>query len=349
MLDLIEAKIDSVLLSYIGSAARGEEVLLGDKELETDELFEKALLKFFLSPFAATKDSYAFSHHDNTKFNEVRSYALAIMKEEGDFCENAMKISQHLYLAGNHPNIKPGEFFVCRLNGLTYEETGVTALGLFKSETKDYFLTYEPNVGSGLSAKLELGAKLNALDKGALILLKNNGDEPIVLLMNKTSIDVNYWSHNFLGVQPLDDSSRRTDSILKSCISFAKSKTSSQVSKTEIIELNNYVSTYFEEKSNFDSKEFFSGLPDHDSAKLLEEHLKKKSLTTGVDLQERFTIDRNAAKKASKRLNRTIKLDTDIELKISNSTDDEQSRIEKGYDSEKKMHYYKIYFNEELG
>ena len=42
-----------------------------------------------------------------------------------------------------------------------------------------------------------------------------------------------------------------------------------------------------------------------------------------------------------------IKLDTDVEIRINANMRTEKKVIEKGFDKEKGMHYYKIYFNNE--
>jgi hypothetical protein len=42
-----------------------------------------------------------------------------------------------------------------------------------------------------------------------------------------------------------------------------------------------------------------------------------------------------------------IKLDTDVEIRINATMRTEKRVIEKGFDKEKGMHYYKIYFNNE--
>ena len=42
-----------------------------------------------------------------------------------------------------------------------------------------------------------------------------------------------------------------------------------------------------------------------------------------------------------------IKLDKTIEIKITDITKEKANMIEKGYDAEKNMKYYKLYYNEE--
>jgi hypothetical protein len=42
-----------------------------------------------------------------------------------------------------------------------------------------------------------------------------------------------------------------------------------------------------------------------------------------------------------------IKLDNNIEIKLHNASEQAQTQIERGFDENKGMYYYKIFFNEE--
>jgi len=53
-------------------------------------------------------------------------------------------------------------------------------------------------------------------------------------------------------------------------------------------------------------------------------------------------------KKEKSKIKSIIKLDTNIEIKLDVDAPDAASEyLERGYDEEKKMKYYKVYFNEE--
>ena len=53
--------------------------------------------------------------------------------------------------------------------------------------------------------------------------------------------------------------------------------------------------------------------------------------------------------KEKKKIKSEILLDTRIQIKIDvDEIDTVKDNVERGYDDEKKMHFYKVYFNEEL-
>ena len=65
-----------------------------------------------------------------------------------------------------------------------------------------------------------------------------------------------------------------------------------------------------------------------------------------MDINE-FNISTNAIKEIKREIKNLIRLDKTIEIKITDITKEKANMIEKGYDAEKNMKYYKLYYNEE--
>ena len=69
----------------------------------------------------------------------------------------------------------------------------------------------------------------------------------------------------------------------------------------------------------------------------------------GLVLAETFNISPIVLKKQKQAIKNFIKLDTNIQIKLDfRNPDSSKQFIEKGFDEEKEMYYYKVYFNEEL-
>ena len=60
-----------------------------------------------------------------------------------------------------------------------------------------------------------------------------------------------------------------------------------------------------------------------------------------------FFISKPVVKKAKRSFKNNIQLDTQMEIKILSSEAQAEGFLERGYDDEKGMKYYKIYFNNE--
>ena len=66
-------------------------------------------------------------------------------------------------------------------------------------------------------------------------------------------------------------------------------------------------------------------------------------------MEASFNIEQTTLKKEKKKIKSEILLDTMIQIKIDpNEIDTVKENLERGYDEEKKMHFYKVFFNEEL-
>ena len=61
-----------------------------------------------------------------------------------------------------------------------------------------------------------------------------------------------------------------------------------------------------------------------------------------------FNISANAIKEVKKQINKSIiKLDKTIEIKLTDINKENSEYIERGFDPEKQMYFYKLYFNDE--
>ena len=68
-----------------------------------------------------------------------------------------------------------------------------------------------------------------------------------------------------------------------------------------------------------------------------------------VVIPDAFSISTPVVQKQKKTIKNEIKLDTNIQIKIAvNDADSTHKFIEQGYDHEKEMHFYKVYYNNEL-
>ena len=67
-----------------------------------------------------------------------------------------------------------------------------------------------------------------------------------------------------------------------------------------------------------------------------------------LGLEENFNVSPSTLKKEKNKIKSQINLDTKIQIKLDISEGDSlKENIEKGFDEERKMHFYKVFFNEE--
>jgi len=67
-----------------------------------------------------------------------------------------------------------------------------------------------------------------------------------------------------------------------------------------------------------------------------------------VLIRNQFDVSERVVNKEKKKIKTDIKLDTNIQIKLDIDAPEAASEyLERGYDEDKKMHFYKAYFNAE--
>ena len=161
-----------------------------------------------------------------------------------------------------------------------------------------------------------------------------------VYIVDRNINDAMYWKKNFLMIEEEKNEYTNTAKVLKSCKKYIAKKENIEPEKR--LELMNNSVEYFENNEEFDLEKFTEKVFDNQ-----EESDKFKVYIDSYDVDNKFSISSNAVTKIKKTIKKCIKLDDNVEIKFSDTVDDIDNLIEKGYDREKKRKYYKIYYNDE--
>ena len=329
----------------MGNKNNDEGVILSDITTNLTPELRIALIKYFLQSFDGKEEAWNFTHEDDVRFNEISSYATE-MFEGADFVDVSKKVARHLYESSVHPNIKGGELFVVNLSNVVYEGKSVAALGFFKSETKDTFLRFVSK-NNNLEVENEIGANVNRLDKGCIIL--NHKDEKgffVFTLDSSNRTDAKYWTDDFLGITPRQNEFTFTKDVLSMTKDFVAKVLPSEypVSKAEQVELLNKSVNYFKGNESFSMQSYEEQvLGDEKLIDSFHRHKEAYEQEREVELKDDFAISDNAVKKQERRMKSVIKLDKNFHIYVHGG----EQLIEQSYDEERGMKCYKLYFREE--
>ena len=107
---------------------------------------------------------------------------------------------------------------------------------------------------------------------------------------------------------------------------------------------------YFNKNEKFDAKDFSKNvIGDTKMSHEFNRFKKNYAEENNLDDLEDFDISQSAVKNMKRRFKNYIKLDTNIELKINfNNIESSLEFVEKGFDRDKDMYYYKVFFNKEV-
>ena len=341
-----ESGLKALALHKVGNKSAGEGIVLSEKLLEVDDVVKPLLLQYFLSPFKEG-ELFNLSHPADLELNEVFHYVSAIFNDPVCLLAQSQKLAQHLYRHSTHPKIKNGEFYVAYLENCRLHQETVSAVGLFKSESRETYLKVYPVDGS-FEIGHDDGINIHKLDKGCLIF--NTGREEgyvaaIVDNLNKGS-EAQYWRDDFLQVSPRSDNYYKTSAVMELCKKFVTDKLPEafELSRTDQADILNRSMKFLKENESFELDEFNGqvlGAPAIINA--FSEFKNQFRSEQNVDISENFQISESAVKRQARFMKSVIKLDKNFHIYVHG----ESQMAERGYDQARQLNYYKLYFKEE--
>ncbi|SDW47237.1 hypothetical protein SAMN05444411_101804 [Lutibacter oricola] len=348
MIKRTRAAISKFIVHKVGNKFNSATNVFSENTVKFDEESYNLMLPFLLKPYANVAESYRFNHHANIELNEINNYANEIFTNEESFVEVSKHIVTHLFEQSNSAQIKTGDVIVALFEDIEYKDIITPAIGIFKIENKvDFFQTYMET--DTLDVFVQKGISTKKLDKGCLIINYTDDEGRTVLSVDNNNYDAQYWVNHFLNVKYADDSNQHTKNYIEMCTDFAEDVIKEDFGNQEKSKFLAKTVDYMKENDSVDYHDFKEELFEEDDHKdLFEDYKKQFEENNDLLLRNQFAISDIVLKKQKQRLKTEIKLDTNIQIKLDiDAPDAPEEYLEKGYDEEKKMKFYKVYFNEE--
>jgi hypothetical protein len=354
MFDFTSANLDKLVIHQVGNKLRDEGVHTSPATYEMkDGNVEELLLKYFLTSF---KDNslYKFFHETDVNLNELYMSVSYIFINPESFYYQSINILKHLYSKSSHPKIRGGEFYMAYFKDCIINDQKTDAVGIFKTEKKGTYLKItkyanEFTVGS------EKCIDVKKLDKGCIVFNVNSEGGyrvAIVDAVNKGDSQAMYWKDDFLQLTNVQDEYFNTKNCLVFCQDFIENiygEIYQADRKDKVVLMNNTVD-YFDKHSEFNLEDFTQDvIKEPELIEQFKGYKQNYDLNQGIKTVEQFSVSNHAVKSIKRKLKSLIKLDTDFEIKVKNSSSEDSNMqfIERGFDNEKGMNFYKVYFNEE--
>jgi hypothetical protein len=344
MINLKEGVLSRMALHKVGSNQEGNGLHLSDNETDlSDPQLRGTLQKYFLSGF---KDQtyYNLGHENDIALNEVFHFAEIIFNDPESIFEVSKELAKHLYSISDHPNIKEGDFCVAYLENLQFNEGFTDAIGIFKAENKDVFL----KIGRHFDLGYDEGINISRLDKGCIIFNteKENGYFLAIEDHTNKGNDAQYWKNKFLNVKPREDAFYHTKNYIHLCKNFVSEVLDKQenIEKTDQIDFLNRTSDFFVKKESFNVKDFEDEvIAEPQIIDKFRGFIKNYEEENALNIIEEFNISTPAVKSTKRVFKSVLKLDKNFHIYVHGN----RQLIEKGFDEEKQMQYYKVYFTNE--
>jgi hypothetical protein len=170
-----------------------------------------------------------------------------------------------------------------------------------------------------------------------------------VIRVDNNNYNTQYWIKSFLNIVYPDDSNQHTKNCIELCREFSKevlqpnfggqaqsnflANTVDFFKENEIVKIETFKEEVFDEE---------------DHIQLFEDYKKTYESDNKVLIRNQFDVSEIALKKQKQKIKTEIKLDTNIQIKLDVDAPYASAEyLERGYDDEKKMYYYKVFFNAE--
>nr|WP_199076956.1 nucleoid-associated protein [Pedobacter sp. ASV19] len=350
MISFSEASLAELSIHRIGNKSEDEFYVLSEQSLVIeDEQLKNLLLQYFLGPYGKVNEIYRFFHpNEDLNLNEVYHFAESIFEKGEGFHDNSQQLAKYLYEISNHPKIKSGELYVAYFENVQIEGELHDAIGIFKSENKETYLkVYPENSGFNVSYERE-AINISKLDKGCLIINteKDQGYKIAVIDQTNRGAEAVYWKDEFLKLRIRNDNYHQTSNVLGVYKNFVTQKLDEdfEISKADKIDLLNRSIKYFKEKDSFDLDEFSSEvIANAEGIESFKNYKKSYEEEFDTAIPDSFDISDAAVKKQARDYKSVLKLDKNFHIYIHGN----KELIEKGFDDDKSMNYYKVYFREE--
>ena len=349
MINLFNAHIESLSIHRVGNKSRNEAFFLSEQPYNLNDEIVPLLKEYFFKPFREKEENYyQFAHDVDLEYNDMFNLATEIFANPSSGHDISKKITQHLFEQSNHPHIKNGEVYIAYITNISIDNNVVDAIGVFKSEIKTDFLQFEEKEKT-LEMVLQQGVNLNKQDKGCLIFNYKKEEGYKILTIDSNRYDARYWLEHFLSVDAFQDDNFFTKKYLKFCQGFAKDVILPAEDKKEEVLFMNRSVNFFAKNDEFEESKFLNEVVNNPD-------LIPESKNYKVDKGEKYSIEdvtnfpiANAAVSDARRsIKNVINLDTNIQIKLDFiNPESAEKYVEKGWDEEKQMYYYLVYFNKE--
>lgn len=349
MIDFSRAQLTHFAIHFVGNKGLGEELTLSEKTIEfKDDFVKETLLRYFLTPFK-TDIYYQFKGKVDVSLASVANASEDMFNSRKEFIAQSKQVATHLYNQTMHPKIAGGEFYVCYFKDATIDGELCDAIGYFKTENKDTYLKVFQHVDE-FDVDCDNGINIHKLDKGCLVFntdKKNGYKLSIIDTNNRNAECALYWEEDFINATLKTNGYYHTKNFIDTSRGFCEEilTEANNVKKEDQMMMLNKSTSYFKEKDKFNLKEF-----EHDvlvqpeiieAFKDYRTDYNKRMDLTAID---EFDVSSTAVKKNQKYMRTVVKLDKNFHIYIHSK----HENVERGFDEEKGLKYYKLFYvNEE--
>ncbi len=348
MLEFKRAEINQLAIHYVGNKSLEQDIIHSESEYTIqDDFIRDTLNRYFLNSFK-NDIYYQFKSSAEIHMADIHHFSKDFFNKSLSLYELSKKFATLLHDKTINPKTVGGELYVVDIKDCIVDGEMCDAIGIFKSETKETFLKVYPDQNQ-FKIDAEAGININKVDKGCLIFNSeiHDGFKIVIVETLNRGNDLLYWKEDFLNIAMRKDKFYHTQNIINTAKGFCEEVLTedNNASKTDQMMMMNRSMNYMKERDKFDIKDFEREVLGDNKEVVAafndyrDQFVKDHEITAIDD----FEISKSALKKNSKFMKSVLKLDKNFHIYVHGRHD----FIERNYDEEKGMYYYKLFFFKE--
>ncbi len=348
MLEFKRADIGQLAIHYVGNKSLEQDIIYSEQAYQiNDDFIRDTLKRYFLNSFK-NDIYYQFKSSSEIHMADVHNFVKDFFNKQASLFDISKKLAGILHDKTINPKTVGGEFYAVEIKDCIVDGEMCDAIGLFKSENKETFLKVFPE-NANFKVEADAGININKVDKGCLIFNSeiHEGFKIVVAETLSRGSDLLYWKEDFLNIGMRKDKFYHTQNIIDTTKGFCEEVLTEEnnASKTDQMMMMNRSMNYMKERDKFDIKDFEREVLGDNKEVVAafndyrDQFIKDHEITAIDD----FEISKSALKKNSKFMKSVLKLDKNFHIYVHGRHD----FIERNYDEEKGMYYYKLFFFKE--
>ena len=300
---------------------------------------QEFLRRLFLKPFANMGETFTFAEGED---GDVFHGLCAGIHAGRDLVEASRSIAQRLLEVLRQHDLKGGDVFVAKFNGVELNGARHAAVGVLKFDGREVFMENKPEDGRLV---MRLGRGLGTLKPALAVLVVFTPDAPTLFTIDDDR-HAGAWRHGFIGLRRKEDHVNSTRDAMAMARTFITEQLPQQqeVDRAGQIDLLNRSVQYFKENTAYDRDRFAQEVfGEKEVMNAFDRYSERYGQEHDVRVQDRFDISSHAVKSQARVFKSVLKLDKNFHIYIHG----DRSRIEQGVDERTGRKFYKIYYDEE--
>jgi hypothetical protein len=341
MINLGEINIQQIGIHYLHKES--EKVVISDQSISlSGDGMAKKLIKGLYHKFSL-EVPYEFSKSGVDQNRSAINLIRQKFNEQRSFQEISVELAGLFLESHEAENIKAGYLILLELENIIIEDISCTGLGILRTYESEEFLSPK-RMNQFIDIEILQGVSIKNLEINCLIVHEDKIKNTQVFFKNTgLGFKNNFFMDQYLKVVPIINEYHHTQGQINMYKSFVEDELELDSKIEKLNKINDSIQ-YLKQHDNFQISDFEEEvIKDPETISSFQEFRQNFSDENKIELSDDFIISKNAVKNNTRYVRSVIKLDKNFHVYVHGN----RQNIVKGYDDERDLYYYQIYFKEE--